>query len=272
MHPPLDTIEYLARSEHRVEVLDAIRSKPRTREEIRSLADASRVTVGRIIADLEERGWIVRTGQRYEATPRGEFVAAEFTRLMRNLESFESLPPVVEWIPGAQPTFDLCHLADATVVSADESDLIAPIRRALDLIARSENLRIIANSASREFAEATRDAVESGQTHALIVPPETVDAMRGDPDLHAATREVLESGRATLLQYDGDDDLPVVQIGDETVALCSGDHRTMVETDDESVYEWAESYFASLRSDATPVSLEAFADETTVVEGEAYVE
>jgi predicted transcriptional regulator len=87
MNSPLDTIEYLARSDHRVEVLDAIRTTPRTREEIRDLTDASRVTAGRIIADLEDRGWIVRRGTEYEATTSGRFVAREFSRLMRNLEA-----------------------------------------------------------------------------------------------------------------------------------------------------------------------------------------
>lgn len=54
-HSSLDTIEYLARSDHRVEVLGGICVAPRTREEIRDRTDASRVTAGRIIADLDER-------------------------------------------------------------------------------------------------------------------------------------------------------------------------------------------------------------------------
>lgn len=272
MNSPLDTIEYLARSEHRVEVLGSICTAPRTREEIRDTADASRVTVGRIIADLEERDWIVRTGRRYEATPRGAFVAAEFIRLMRNLETFEALPPVSEWFPDDEPAFDLCLLDDATVVTADEGDLIAPIRRGLELIERSDHLRAVANGASREFIEATREAVDTGSTHTILVPPETVDAMRADPDLRAGVRKMLDTGNATLLRYDGDGELPVVQIGDGTVALCSGDHRAMVETGDGEVRDWAEGYLDSLLADATPISAEHIAADDPPTEGEAVVD
>lgn len=261
MDTPLETIEYLARSDHRVEVLNAIQSEPRTRDEIRALTDASRVTAGRIIADLEERGWIDRTGTAYEATMTGRYVATEFTRLMANLEAYADLPPVVSWLPDGQPTFDLCLLEDATVTTADEGDLIAPIRRALALIDRADRLVAVANGASSEFVEAMRDAVESGQTHTLLGPPEMVEAIRSDPDQRADMRAILESGRGTLLQYEDDSELPVMQIGDDSVALCSGDHRAMVETDDETIYEWATGYFDSLRRHATPVPVDRFAAE-----------
>lgn len=272
MTSPLDTIAYLARSDHRVDVLEAIRTAPRSREEIRDLTNASRVTTGRIIADLEERGWIVRRGTEYEATTEGRFVAREFTRLMGNLETYDQLPPVVEWFPDGQPTFDLRLLADATVTTADEGDLIAPIRRALELIDRSDRLVAVANGAAREFVEATREAVESGQTTTLLGPPAMVEELRSDPAQRSDTRAILDSGRATLLRYEGEAELPVFQIGDGSVALCSGDHRAMVETDHDAVHDWATSYVESLRSRATEVSPEAFVEDSTRQDDEVLVE
>lgn len=276
MDEPLDTIEYLARSDHRVEVLEAISREPRTREEIRELTDASRVTAGRIIADLEERGWIGRNGQRYAATSSGQFLAAEVTRLLENLETFGSLPPVVEWFPGDEPDFDLHLLDDATVVTADEGDLIAPIRRALELIAGADHLRAVGNGASSEFIEAIRDAVADGQTTTLVGPPEMVEALQADPAIREDMRAILDSDQASLLSYDASHELPVIQIADSTVALCDGDHREMVETDELAVYDWATTYFSRLQSDATPVPAETFAEDVpetaTVTEDEAFVE
>jgi predicted transcriptional regulator len=264
MNSPLDTIAYLARSDHRVEVLEAVCTTPRTREQIRDLTDASRVTVGRIIADLEERDWILRNGTEYEATASGRFVSREFIRLMRNLETYADLPPVMEWFPDGQPSFDLCLLDDATVTTADEGDLIAPIRRALELIGRSDQVVAVGNGASREFIEAIRDAVEDGQTHTMLGPPAMVESLRTDPDQRADMRSILESDRATLLQYEGDVNLPVIQIGDGSVALCSGDHRAMVETTDVEIYDWATSYFETLRSEATSVPVQTFAEKAPV--------
>lgn len=257
MSDPLDTIDYLARSDHRVEVLEAIRTAPRTRAELRELADASRVTVGRIITDLEERGWIERDGRTYTATTRGRYVVAEFTRLVDNLETFEALPPVVEWLPRDVPPFDLRRLDGATVVTASESDLIAPMRRALELIEGADRLRAVANGASREFVEATRAAVESGAAHTLVLPTQTIEALREDPELCAGVTASLEAG-LTLLEVD--DELPILQIADGTVALCSGDHSGMVETDDAAVYDWAAEYVESLVAAATTVSAESFGE------------
>lgn len=51
-------ITFLARSEHRIAVLDALQEAPRARHELRELTGASRVTVNRVLDDLEDRGWI----------------------------------------------------------------------------------------------------------------------------------------------------------------------------------------------------------------------
>lgn len=268
MHDPLDTIEYLARSDHRVEVLGAICAEPRTRGEIRELADASRVTVGRIITDLEERDWVERVGRRYEATTEGRYIAAEFNRLVDNLEAFASLPAVVEWYPDDEPSFDLSRLAGAEVVTAEEGDIIAPMRQALDLIKGADRVRAVANGAAKEFVHATRVAVEAGARHTLVIPPDTLDALSSDPELRDGVMAGLEAGLRLLVV---DADLPVLQLADDTVALCSGDHQAMIETDDPTVYEWADSYFESLREDATPIRPESF-DDAVGATGEAYVQ
>lgn len=272
MDSPLETVEYLARSNHRIEVLDAIRSAPRSREEIRELTDASRVTAGRIITDLEERGWIVRHGQEYEATTSGRFVAREFTELLGNIDAFSELPPVVEWYPEGEPSFDLYRLADATVTKSGEADVIAPIHRALELIGEADRLVAVGNGASREFMSALREAVEAGQTTTLIGPPGLVDALRRDPDQRADTRAIVESDRAELMCYEGDTDVPVLQVGEDWVALCSGDHRAMVESDDAAVHDWATAYVDRIRAASTAVPAEAFRGEPPRSETEAVVE
>ncbi len=267
-----EAIEYLARSDHRVEVLDAICSAPRTRDDIRKMSNASRVTAGRIIADLEERGWIIRKGKEYEATMDGQFVAREFIRMRENLRTYADLPPLVEWLPGGEPEFDLHLLRDAKVITADEGDLMAPIHRALELIERSDHLNAVGNGASPEFIEAIRAAVEDGQTHAMIGPPTMVEALRNDPDQRDDMHAILESGRGRLFQFEGDTDLPVIQIGDDSVAFCSGDHRAMIETENERVYGWATSYFDSLRNQSTTVPADVFEEERTLRDDEVLIE
>lgn len=50
----LEAVEYLARSPSRVKILDLIRNAPRTRDELKEATDVSRVTLTRILNELED--------------------------------------------------------------------------------------------------------------------------------------------------------------------------------------------------------------------------
>lgn len=270
MKRPVEVIEHLARSDHRVEVLEAISTGPQTRDEVRELVDASRVTVGRILSDLEERSWIERDGQEYVATERGRYVTTEFNRLVANLDAFDSLPAVTSWFPRDEPSFDLSQLDDATVINSDAADLIGPIRRSLDLIRTADSVRALANGASHEFIETMRSATETGATHELVLPGEAVFALQSDNELRPDMRAMLETDRFVL--HSIEQELPVLLIADDTVSLCSGDHACMVETEDPEVYEWAETYFGSVKGTAEPVPADRFKRGPTALDGEAIVD
>lgn len=74
MTTPLEDIEWLARSKHRVAVLRAIASKPHTNRELRESLGVSQVTMRRILTDMNEKAWADSEGWNYSATPLGELV------------------------------------------------------------------------------------------------------------------------------------------------------------------------------------------------------
>jgi len=55
MDTALDDIGFLANSENRVAVFETLVEAPRSRHEIGGLVDASRVTIARILRELDER-------------------------------------------------------------------------------------------------------------------------------------------------------------------------------------------------------------------------
>ena len=55
----LDDIDFLTRSEHRVTVLEALMDEPREYGELKDLTGVSRVTLNRLLAQFEEKKWIV---------------------------------------------------------------------------------------------------------------------------------------------------------------------------------------------------------------------
>ena len=88
----LEPLDYLTRSEHRVQVLEALTDtipkpgldtpgyEPR---ELRDMTGASEATVSRILNEFDERGWAERNAiGEYTATPVGQSIAIVFAPLI----------------------------------------------------------------------------------------------------------------------------------------------------------------------------------------------
>ena len=63
MDTALDDIAFLANSDNRVAVFERLVDGSRHRDELTDQVDASRVTIARILRELEAREWITRSGQ-----------------------------------------------------------------------------------------------------------------------------------------------------------------------------------------------------------------
>lgn len=112
MYASLDYVEFLAGSPNCVEVLDAIAEAPRARHELRELTRASRVTVSRVLSDLEARSWIGHANGQYEPTLWGAFVASEFTQLLANREVTQQIDGTSRRLPADEFEFDLANGLD----------------------------------------------------------------------------------------------------------------------------------------------------------------
>lgn len=263
MTSSLDDVEFLARSESRLKVLDLIRTAPRTRDDLKEATDVSRVTLSRILGELEDRDWIERTDHRYEATPRGAFVAAEFTQLLANMEAAEELDDVLWWLPTERLGVDLECLRDAEISVQSRSDHTAAIRQVAALVHDGDRVRGAATGVSREVIAAFRDlTVERDGSLELILEPTAVEIVRTDAGLRGRFRRVLDSDGATAYRYDGEGPVVMLLFSDDAVSICGHDDQGpppgSVQTTDPTVRSWAEGYFASLRADAQEIGVEAF--------------
>ncbi|MDX1747981.1 MAG: hypothetical protein R3324_18775, partial [Halobacteriales archaeon] len=183
MYSSLNDVEFLARSESRVEVLDAVHEESRTRDELEGVTDVSRTTLSRMLADFEEREWIVRSNGRFELTPEGAFVASEITRLLENMETAEKLDGTLGWLPTDEFDFDLRHLRDAEVVTLRWNDPASMCQLAEHLKDASRVWSIDA-SVSREFVDVLRNlTLEQGTSYEGILTPDSIGVVRDHPEL-----------------------------------------------------------------------------------------
>ena len=100
MTTALDDVDFLTRSEHRVTVLEALADEPHEYTELKDLTGVSRVTLGRLLAQFEEKRWIVENEQ-YKITPVGEIIASDLLTLLETTELAQELQDVIQWLPTA---------------------------------------------------------------------------------------------------------------------------------------------------------------------------
>lgn len=259
MDSPMEDIEFIARSDHRAGVLDALLDRPRTRDDLRDETGASSPTMGRILGDFEDRKWIVRDGGTYELTPLGEFVAERFGHLRDAMETERKLRDVWRWLPREMDDFSVDLFADAVVSYPVPGYPYEPVERVTHLVEGTETMRAFGTT---EFKSVNLDvvcrAVLDGMEYECIYTPdvlETVVSWNPDRVVQAAARE-----NCTILVHDSlpDGDRCGIGIYDERVGICCHDEETgmleaVVDTDASEAREWAESVYHRYRADARPL-------------------
>ncbi|WP_336361109.1 helix-turn-helix transcriptional regulator [Haladaptatus sp. ZSTT2] len=265
MDHPLADIEFLARSTNRVVVLDTLATRPCTRDELIDATGASRVTLGRILTDLQTRGWIRKDGNEYRATSIGRLVATQFNELIETTETANKLHDIIQWLPADEFDFPLTCLHDATIIRPSQSDPLAPIRWAATYLRQADEVEMLTHSVAAENLEANWQAVANGtQQLSAVLTRGVVETIREDAVLATQMAEMVETGNASIHEYDGD--VPyVVMVTDHKTLLGVDDDqrmpRALIITEDEHVRAWASDTIAEYRRAATLVTPELFSVE-----------
>lgn len=258
---PLDDVEFLARSEHRVVALDALAERPQRRADLQALTDASSSTIGRTIRAFDERNWIRRDGDRYEATQLGAFVARGMRKLIERIEIEQQLRDVWHWFPGEADGFSIEMVSDATVTVAEANDPYCPVNRFASLLRETDRFRFVGFDVAllEPCKDELRRRIVDGMYTEIIDPPSVARYIISTYPEHCS--DPLESGNLTVRLHD---DLPPygVSLFDDRVAVScydqdSGTVRVLIDTDAPKAVEWAELTYESYRREARPFALES---------------
>lgn len=260
MDTALDDVAFLANSENRVAVFEHLVETPRSRGEVRDQADASRVTVARVLEELESREWITRSGQEYTVTPLGEWVYEEFTRLVDEMEAAHRLRDPLQWLPTDEVTFDVKCLRDAELIFTAESDPTALIRRIVEFHRSGERIRGVSRGTAPVFVENHWELTVNGDTRVeMVMTPEALDVIRDHPPTAQKFCEMLDVENAHYSVCEG---IPIsVGIVDGAVGINLTDEQGVLKagitTNDETVHAWAVDLFETCRDKARPVDSDA---------------
>lgn len=261
-------VAFLARSENRVDVLATLVPEAVSRPALQEAAGVERVTLGRILGDFEDRGWVVKTDGEYALTPLGEMVAGDFEHLLATVRTARKLDSVVRWLPTDEMAFDLRHLGDADITLPTRADPAAPTRLAAQRLRTTADVRLLMSVVVAEVVEACASAVANGdQRFEAVFTPAVLETISGDPTMSAHVREMIESD--DVIVYHTDSETPYIMgLLDDLVGFGVTDEenlpRASLETPNATVREWAEATYERHRAGATvlrPSDLDAAADD-----------
>ncbi|WP_440763341.1 helix-turn-helix transcriptional regulator [Natronorubrum sp. DTA7] len=269
MGETLDNIDFLVRSDHRVGVLETLAERSCDRNDLRAATGASSPTMGRILADFQDRHWIEREGRTYRLTELGEFVADRFETFVDAMALERRLREVWPWLPHEVEGFSIDLFTDAVVSVPGPGYPYQPVERLTNLLAETSTMRgfgmaMLKSSNLKPFFDRALDDLACE----YIYPPgvfEELLSWDGETVAEATTR----SNYTVLLH----DDLPIdercgICLFDDRVSICCYDHetgslRSLVDTGSDEMHGWATSYYERFREEASP--LEA-ADDLLSVE------
>ena len=258
MEAPLEEIEFLARSQNRVEVLRLVAAEPRTRQELAAETGASQATLGRVLEDFADRSWVSQEGRRYAATATGELVADGIGGLISVFETEGKLRPLVAYLPTAEFGFDLRHLADATVTVPTRTRPSAPLQQVRTAIEGADTLRAFSHTLNEQTLATVHEQVTEGDyTFEAVLSRSALEALAADATLWEQVRTLSRRSNATIRVSQGE--IPVAAlIADDTVSLLVRDQhgvlRASLSTDSAAVREWATDRFDRYWERASPFS------------------
>lgn len=249
-------IAFLVRSAHRVGVLATLSEGSCDRAELCEATEASSPTMGRVLADFEERGWVVRDGRLYELTRLGEFVAEELVGFCESMATERKLRDVWRWLPREMSNFDVDLFEDAVVSYPGPGYPSKPLERVAELVGSTESLRGFgATVVKSNNLEAAFTRILDGMESEYVYDPAVFEAVYSwNPDL---VTEATALENCTHLVHDSlpDGDRCGVLLLDDRVAICCHDGpvgalRAVVDTDSPPAREWAESVYQHVRNGA----------------------
>lgn len=256
----IDDIAYLTRSNHRVQTLVALTVRPRSRSELCELTGVSSSTIRRTLSEFEDRNWIRKDGYQYVGTRLGEAVVSGIVELIDRVETERKLRDVWHWLPDEVIGFTIETRSETTVTVADYEAPYRPVNRFKSLLQATDRIQFagVGVGLYEPCKDVFRQRILDGMQAELIDSPSVARYLLSTYPERCA--ELFDSGNLNALLHD---DLPHYGVGifDDRIAISGSNHdsgsvEALVDTDAPNAREWAESVYASYRSEARPLEPE----------------
>nr|WP_114578843.1 transcriptional regulator [Saliphagus sp. LR7] len=264
MESSLDDIEFLARSEHRVNALVALTEGSYDRRDLQNATGASVSTISRVLTDLEDRHWITRNPPRYELTPLGTFVTERFLDLHEAIGLERTLRDVWQWLPRDMDGFSVELFDDVVVSYPGPAYPYQPVERVTHLLEHTETIRGLGTTIykSGNIEVFCRRVIEGMEMEYVYAPSVLRAIIVWNPDL---VTDVFACENCTILLHDDlpDGDRCGLNVMDDYIGICGHERETaqlkaVIDTQSPEARAWATDVYERYRSEARPFDPNSF--------------
>lgn len=226
------------------------------RYELEDRMAVSRRTVIRTADALAERGYIDQDGTTYHVTAYGSWIAQAYQRFTQSLTTYQRLQPLIAHLP--RDTFDLDprHLADAELLTVEDTSAAEMLQRALALRERATHLRELSPMVEKRSVDQLAQRVQSGDIASaeIVLSESAMQMAETQPSYQDAHQRVIEADSVTMSV--SPDPIPfLLCIADDTVAIGAtqdGRPYAFAVTSNEAVIEWAARTFRQFQDRSVP--------------------
>lgn len=264
------TVEYVAfltRSEHRFHVLDLLADGVSSRTELRDQLDATRVTLSRILGDLEDRDLIQRrtSDKGYELSTFGEAVHRDLVRLQGTIKAGQAYPELISRLPTDWFDFDLRCLANGEHVHGKSEDPLAAARVIANAIKGGSSCESLVGTFTSLPMYGYEQAIRNGNEPEVqvVFDSNVTETMVEDSSLRTKWQEIQSQIDSTVY-FSLDERVPctVDLIDGETVFFTvDRDQETgfdIISCSHPDVVAWADRVIGEWRDHAVPLAERTF--------------
>ena len=255
MNNATDPLTFLSQSKNRVEILQLLQDGERLdRYEIEEQVEASRRTVIRTLDALTDRGYLVESGDGYQPTSFGSYIAEVYQTFASDTAFAHQLKPVLANVPSDEFDLDPQYLADTEIAVATQGSPYALLDRTLAIRSEASQIREVAPFIEKKSVEQLVERIENQEAFNVeaVLPVAVIEAVGDHPEYREAHQQIKQSDHVDLYVYPDEVTLPVC-IADDTVIICVlRDEKlyALAVSSHPEVKAWAEQRFQTFREKA----------------------
>ncbi|GAB3038189.1 helix-turn-helix transcriptional regulator [Natronobiforma cellulositropha] len=236
--------------------LEALLEGPVRKDDLAKRLGVSRSTVDRAICDLERFDLVACADCRCRLTLAGELALAEYEEFLDRVTVIADASDVLSALPPTVP-LERAFVDGATVVRVGDD----PSRSILEAQLTGTHQRVFVTETVSHLVAASLDAIDDGLECEFVFTSETLDDLatefRGPVSAALAAGRVELREATTTLPYSlvlSRHD-PTGRVVASLVVTSDDGLEAIVSNDSEPAVAWAESTFASLWQQASPLSV-----------------